>query len=538
MNAGVIARNAPLSVKAADLLASIFRPGSDIPDEGVDVAERARLERSPEAWLRTLFADRLADSQGNPIDLAPHHKDFWAWIWSLEAGKRQTPFVAIWPRGGGKSSSGEMGVVAVGAMETRRYVLYVSETQDQADQHISAIGGMLESDKIAAWYPSLGERMVGKYGHSKGWRRNRLRTSTGFTVDAIGLDTAARGVKMDSTRPDLIILDDIDGEDDTPETTKKKVDSITRKLLPAGAEHLAVLAIQNLVSKDGVFGQLVSGKADFLHNRTVSGPVPAILNATFDQVDGRWFVTGGTATWEGQSLEICQSQIDEWGYTSFRLEAQHDVDEKVGGMFSHLTFTRIRGEDLPDLVRTTVWCDPAVSETDNSDSNGIQVDGLGPDGRIYRLWSFEERSGPLATIKQAIRLAWRFHSPTVGVETDQGGDTWESVYNEACRELDAVGERPDGMGWPRFESEKAGGGYGSKTHRAQQMLADYERGAFIHVMNANHTHLTLEQALRRFPKYKPFDLTDAAYWSWLDLRGLRKKTTSHGGLGLGKAKGW
>jgi len=38
---------------------------------------------------------------------------------------------------------------------------------------------------------------------SKGWRRNRLRTASGFTIVAIGLDTAARGVKLDEDRPDL-----------------------------------------------------------------------------------------------------------------------------------------------------------------------------------------------------------------------------------------------------------------------------------------------------------------------------------------------
>jgi hypothetical protein len=46
------------------------------------------------------------------------------------------------------------------------------------------------------------------------------------------------------------------------------------------------------------------------------------------------------------------------------------------------------------------------------------------------------------------------------------------------------------------------------------MLSAYERGQFVHVIG---THETLERALRRFPKTKPFDLTDASFWSWHDL---------------------
>ena len=54
------------------------------------------------------------------------------------------------------------------------------------------------------------ERAVNKYGYSKGWNAQKLRTANGFNVLAFGLDTGARGVKLDNLRPDMIILDDID----------------------------------------------------------------------------------------------------------------------------------------------------------------------------------------------------------------------------------------------------------------------------------------------------------------------------------------
>jgi len=53
-----------------------------------------------------------------------------------------------------------------------------------------------------------------------------------------------------------------------------------------------------------------------------------------------------------------------------------------------------------------------------------------------------------------------------------------------------------------------------RVERNQRMLADYERGNVIHVRG---THRALERALKRFPLTKPFDLVDAAYWSWRDM---------------------
>lgn len=181
-----------------------------------------------------------------------------------------------------------------------------------------------------------------------------------------------------------------------------------------------------------------------------------------------------------------------------------------GSIFADVTFRRVQAEMLPPMQRVVVWVDPAVTDTDRSDSQAIQVDGLGANGVIYRLWSWERRASPLEALRQAIRQAVAFKADTVGVETDQGGDTWLSVYREA---LAAEGIPASRARWA-FRSEKAGS-IGPKTHRAQQMLVDYQRGRIVHVVGPDQL---LERALRRFPVTKPFDLVDAAFWAWHDLR--------------------
>ena len=56
----------------------------------------------------------------------------------------------------------------------------------------------------------------------------------------------------------------------TSKSTAKKIRLITKKFLPAGSRQCAVIGAQNLVIEDGVFGQLMDGRADFLQNRQVS----------------------------------------------------------------------------------------------------------------------------------------------------------------------------------------------------------------------------------------------------------------------------
>src|SRR5689334_980127 len=76
---------------------------------------QAQLEQSYETWLRTLFGPMLEDKLGNPIPLAPHHHQIWEWLWNIRLGYKQDPMVAILPRGGGKSTTAELGVVSLAA---------------------------------------------------------------------------------------------------------------------------------------------------------------------------------------------------------------------------------------------------------------------------------------------------------------------------------------------------------------------------------------------------------------------------------------
>lgn len=126
-------------------------------------------------------------------------------------------------------------------------------------------------------------------------------------------------------------------------------------------------------------------------------------------------------------------------------------------------------------------------------------------------------------LRRAILKARELKASCVGVETDQGGDTWESTYELAWRKLVDEGLIPADEPMLDFEQAKAGS-VGPKRERASKMLAAYERGEIIHVIG---THETLEKALKRYLLRKPFDLVDACFWSWNGLTHPRPEVALH-----------
>lgn len=242
----------------------------------------------------------------------------------------------ILARGAAKSTTAELAVTRIGEKLSRRYVLYVSETQDQADKHVAAIAEFL--GKVGV------DRSLNKYGHSKGWRRNQLRAANRFNVEALGLDTAARGIKLDEIRPDLIVLDDIDNQNDTPKATEKKARTLSSSVLPSGSPDCAILGVQNLILDGGIFSQLSDGSADFMRRREPVIMAPAVEGLEYESyVDPEtkqtlYRITAGTPTWEGQDLATCEMQINDWGLAAFLREAQHEVHGADGYFFDHKAF--------------------------------------------------------------------------------------------------------------------------------------------------------------------------------------------------------
>ncbi len=274
-------------------------------------------------WLSTYFPEAFTD------DFAPCHERFWDWVGLLVRKSYQRPFIESWFRGAGKSTNMETACVLIAVRQSRDFILYVCETQEQANAHVQSIARKL----LGIGY----EPKVDELGQRAGWRRNQLQLD-GLTIAAFGLEGAVRGIKVEDVRPDLIIFDDIDAEDDTPEIVEQKVEALQTKILPTMSPWGTVLGLQNLIHENSIFSQLMYDQVDMLNDRIPAVPEQAVeglvTQPTWDEKLGKNInrIIAGVARWPRVSLEVCQRFIITYGLSSFLREFQHE-SARVGGYF-------------------------------------------------------------------------------------------------------------------------------------------------------------------------------------------------------------
>lgn len=317
------------------------------------------------------------------FDFAEHHRQAWEWFETLPEDDTPPALVYCVNRGGAKSGTFEACCVRLAYTLKRRFVLYISETQKQANLHVQAIRTQLERSGVR---PKLTE-----FGQSAGWQMSLLRTANGFNVLALGLDSASRGIRFDEFRPDLIIADDLDGKHDTPKTTEKKLETLTESILPAGSPYCAFAYGQNVILHDGLMDSLVKGTAKWLAHR-ITVFVQAIKDLTTverTQSDGTiaFDITGGAPSWPaGQPLKALQAILWKIGLRAFLREYQHKVSTSGGGLWDGMRFRYIaddiaegtfpvpvKADGLPYFDKIVVAVDPSGSR--RGDEAGIVAAG-------------------------------------------------------------------------------------------------------------------------------------------------------------------
>lgn len=233
------------------------------------------------------------------------------------------------------STGAETGVVHALAKKVKRYVLYVSATDDQATKHLRAIKTKLENPKLLKDYPHLKPKIETVHKKVANWSAERLRTESGAIVECISLLGNSRGFKSeDSARPDLIVLDDIDSSKESIDVTKKKLDILATEILPTGTMLTDVLMPQNLIHRDSICSMILDKRAQILSNRKFSGPFPLVKNLQYESrelADGasEWVIVAGEPFDPAIGLDYAQHLLQLLGPDAFLREVQQEV-WKVG----------------------------------------------------------------------------------------------------------------------------------------------------------------------------------------------------------------
>lgn len=309
------------------------------PLEGTAVKRneaKAVEDRGFKVWLDTIFPDQFDTA------FIEVHTDFWEWGWKflicLRDRKPLPPeanaFLALWSRNYGKSLHSEVFSAAAICVVGYGIFLYISGTQDLANEHLDNIEGLLTSEGVKDYYPEHSRpKRSAITGANKAWSQKKLATEGGAVMWAIGLNVGVRGIRKGKDRVRGFILDDIDDYNDSPQIALNKANTLGSSVLPTSDVDYFVIGVQNLITEHSVFNRIYTQADMMLAHRVVSGPFPAYENLVTEFRDGRDMIVSGESNWpERVTDEVGQRFIDTYGLIRFLAEFQHDFTTSKQGL--------------------------------------------------------------------------------------------------------------------------------------------------------------------------------------------------------------
>ncbi len=168
---------------------------------------------------------------------------------------------------------------------------------------------------------------------------------------------------------------------------------------------------------------------------------------------------------------------------------------------------QISRDELPELVRTVVAVDPAVSSNVESDSTGIVVAGLDINGLAYVLGDYTFKDKPEAWAQKVIDLYHEFGCSRIVYESNQGKDLIPSLFRTIDENIPLKGVHAST----------------NKIARAEPVSALYERGKVFHVRNPEDPDASLTELETQMTAYEPMgkqkspDRYDAMVWALTEL---------------------
>jgi phage terminase large subunit-like protein len=146
------------------------------------------------------------------------------------------------------------------------------------------------------------------------------------------------------------------------------------------------------------------------------------------------------------------------------------LDDIPGALWQRAWIDADRVQRAPELARTVVAVDPAVTSGENADETGIIVAGKGVDGDYYVLADRTVRTTPLDWAGRTVAAYHDFDANEIIIETNQGGDALAALLRQI----------EPGLPIRQVHAKKG------KRVRAEPISALYEQHKVHHVGNLSH----------------------------------------------------
>lgn len=210
-------------------------------DKSLTFAERERrrreLEANPAEWMREMFPNyctapfaKFQLKAINRIVSNPEHYE-----------------VLSWSRELAKSTIVMMTMLYLAMTGKKKNVILVSNSYDNANRLLEPYRINLDSNQRIEHY----------YGDQKNpgaWEEGDFTTKKGVSFRALGAGQSPRGTRNEAIRPDSILIDDIDTDQDclNPEIIQKRWEWVEQALIPTRSisSHLLLVLCGNIIARD------------------------------------------------------------------------------------------------------------------------------------------------------------------------------------------------------------------------------------------------------------------------------------------------
>ena len=396
--------------------------------------------------------------------------------------------------------------------QKKRYALIVMDSIDQAYPMLEAIKVELEfNQRLRVDFPEIA-------GQGRVWQAATIVTKANQKVQVAGSGKKLRGLRHGAYRPDLVVLDDIENDEQvrSPEQRDKLHDWLKKTVLPLGAagEKCDVVYIRTILHYDSVFNRTVSSKAwktakftalirqpddmslwdkweDFYLNEG-----EAVADAFYSQNKSA-MDKGAVVSWAARPILTLMKIRARDGHATFDSEYQNDPLSSDDAMFANaLTYWT----ELPGELVYFGALDPSLGKAGASrDPSAILVGGYHREtGKLYVIEAQIKKRLPDLIIEDVIRMQKQYQCQRWFVETVQFQEFLkdELVKRSAQRGIPvpATATKPNTDKMLRIES--------LQPHMANGLI-------LLHSSQA-----TLISQLRHFPKADHDDGPDALEMLW------------------------
>lgn len=396
--------------------------------------------------------------------------------------------------------------------QKKRYALIVMDSIDQAYPMLEAIKVELEfNQRLRVDFPEIA-------GQGRVWQAATIVTKANQKVQVAGSGKKLRGLRHGAYRPDLVVLDDIENDEQvrSPEQRDKLHDWLKKTVLPLGAagDKLDVVYIGTILHYDSVLNRTLSSKAwktakfkalirqpddmslwdkweDFYLNEG-----EAVADAFYSQNKSA-MDKGAVVSWAARPILTLMKIRARDGHATFDSEYQNDPLSSDDAMFANaLTYWT----ELPGELVYFGALDPSLGKAGASrDPSAILVGGYHREtGKLYVIEAQVKKRLPALIIEDVIRMQKQYQCQRWFVETVQFQEFLkdELVKRSAQRGIPvpATATKPNTDKMLRIES--------LQPHMANGLI-------LLHSSQA-----TLISQLRHFPKADHDDGPDALEMLW------------------------